>query len=398
MEGFCMAGQMRSALWLATVAACLAAACSARAAENLDIPVVLPLTGGAAFLGQGERDALKIQQDMVNARGGLNGTNVRYVFYDDQSSPQIAVQLANQIAAQKPSVIIGSAIVAMCNAMTPMLAKGPVLYCLSPGIFPPSGSTVFTSFISTHDLAIALVRYYRGRGFVRLGMITSTDASGQDGARAFEEALRLPENKDLQMVAAAKFSPSDVSVSAQVEQIKSSGAQALVVWTSGAPFGTVLKGIAQSGLDIPVGTTDANMTYAQMQQYASFLPKEALFMSSQWPPTKGESKVDPAVKAAKDDMHKAFDAAGAKPDIAAALAWDPGLLVLDAYRKSGVGSTSEQIRASIAGTVGWAGINGIYNFDKRPQRGLDVMDCVVTRWMPDTKTWTIVSDAGGGLM
>ena len=393
-----MSSTMRGALRIAAAVALLFQATSAFAAETLDIPVVLPLTGGAAFLGQGERDALKIQQDVVNKRGGLNGAAVNYVFHDDQSSPQVAVQLANQIAAQKPAAIIGSALVAMCNAMTPLLAKGPVLYCLSPGIFPPEGSTVFTSFISTHDLAIALVRYYRERGFKRLAMITSTDASGQDGARGFEEALRLPENQGVQMVAAAKFNPSDVSVSAQVETVKSSGAQALIVWTSGAPFGTVLKGIAQSGLDVPVGTTDANMTYAQMQQYAAFLPKEALFMSSVWPKGAPDARIDPAVQTAKSEMESAFEAAGAKPDIATALAWDPGLLVLDAYRTLGIKATSEQVRARIAGTKGWAGINGIYDFGKKPQRGLDVTDCVVTRWMPDQKTWVVVSNAGGGTM
>ena len=44
------------------------------------------------------------------------------------------------------------------------------------------------------------VRYYRGRGFTRLAMITSTDASGQDGAHGFEETMKLPENKDMKLV------------------------------------------------------------------------------------------------------------------------------------------------------------------------------------------------------
>ena len=56
---------------------------------------------------------------------------------------------------------------------------------------------MFTAFISTHDLAQALVRYYRGRGFKRLALITSTDASGQDGRLGFEEAMRRPENAEV---------------------------------------------------------------------------------------------------------------------------------------------------------------------------------------------------------
>jgi branched-chain amino acid transport system substrate-binding protein len=377
------------------VALALVVGKAAAADVPFDIPVVLPLTGNAAFLGQGEKTSLEIQEKAINQLGGINGTPIHYVFNDDQSSPQVAVQLAGQIAARHPAAILGSALVAMCNAMVPLLANGPVLYCFSPGIHPPAGASAFTAFVSTHDQAIALVRYYRGRGFTRLAMITSTDASGQDGARGFEEAVRLPENKDMKLVAEAQFSPTDVSVSAQIEQIKSSAPQALIVWTSGSPFGTVLKGIAQGGLDMPVATTDANMTNAQMQQYASFLPVEALFMSTEWPEHPATLKLDSGVDGAQKIMFDAYKASGVVPDIAVAHAWDPGLLLIDAFRQLGPGATPEQVRAYLAGVKGWAGINGVYDFEKTPQRGLDVTDSVVTRWQPDKKSWAIVSKQGG---
>jgi len=377
------------------VALVVAESTSALASVPFAIQVVLPLTGNAAFLGQGEKASLEIQEKAVNQQGGINGTPIHYVFNDDQSSPQVAVQLAGQIAVQHPAAVLGSALVAMCNAMMPLLANGPVLYCFSPGIHPPAGASAFTAFVSTHDQAIALVRYYRGRGFTRLAMITSTDASGQDGARGFEEAVRLPENKDLRLVTEAQFSPTDVSVAAQIEQIKSSDPQALIVWTSGSPFGTVLKGITQGGLDVPVGTTDANMTNAQMQQYASFMPTEALFMSTEWPEHPATLKLDPGVDAAQKLMFDAYKASGVLPDIAVAHAWDPGLLLIDAFRAVGLGATPEQVRAYLAGVKGWAGINGVYDFEKTPQRGLDVTDSVVTRWQPDKKSWAIVSKPGG---
>ena len=368
---------------------------AARAADPVEIPVVLPLTGGAAFLGQGERTALQIAEKVANDAGGINGAPVRFSFHDDQSSPQVAVQLAAQIKAANPPVILGSAIVAMCNAMAPVLQDGPVLYCLSPGIHPAAGSRVFTSFISTHDLARALVRYYRGRGFTRIGLITSTDASGQDGRLGFEEAVKLPENAGMGFTATVQFNPADVSVAAQVQQLKASNPQAVVVWTTGSPFGTVLKGIVQSGLDVPVGTTDANMTYAQMQQYASFLPTEMLYMSSEWQPSAPDAAPDPKVVAAQAPMFAAYAAAKQQPDIAAALAWDAGILAVEALRAAGPGATPEQVRAFIAGTKGWGGINGVYDFTRVPQRGLDENDSVVTRWQPGTKAWAVVSKPGG---
>ena len=376
---------------LSLCAALLASAVHPAAAQAVDVPVVLPLTGGASFLGQGERDALRIVEGVINA----GGPAVHFSFLDDQSSPQTAVQLASQVKAQHPPVVLGSAIVAMCNAMAPMLKGGPVMYCFSPGIHPAAGSSVFTAFISTYDLARALVRYYRGRGLTKLAMITSTDASGQDGREGFKEALKLPENAGLSLVADVQFNPSDVSVSAQVQQMKAGGAQAVIAWTSGAPFGTVLKGIVQGGLSVPVGTTDANMTYAQMAQYASFLPDEALFMSSEWPPHTGAVTLDPRVVAAQKTMFDAYAAAGSKPDISTALAWDAALLTAQALHAAGRNATPDSVRSAIAGTKDWPGINGIYDFAKVPQRGLDETDAVVTRWRPSEGRWTIVSQPGG---
>jgi branched-chain amino acid transport system substrate-binding protein len=394
--GTIMNNQTTRSLAAAAMAAMLALPGHARAdTQPVELPVVLPLTGGVAFLGQGERNALQIAEGVVNANGGIGGAPVHFDFHDDQSSPQVAVQLASQIKAQQPRIVLGSAIVAMCNAMTPVMQEGPVLYCLSPGIHPAADSRVFTAFISTHDLARALVRYYRGRGFTRLAMITSTDASGQDGRLGFEEAMKLPENSGMTIATAVQFNPTDVSVAAQVQQMKASNPQAVIAWTTGSPMGTVLKGIVQSGLEVPVGTTDANMTNAQMQQYASFMPSEMLFMSSEWPPHTAEVTLDPKVIAAQTPMFAAYKTAGVSPDISAALAWDAGMLAVEALRAVGPNGTPEQVRAFLAGVKDWGGINGIYDFAKVPQRGLDENDAVVTRWEADQKTWTIVSKPGG---
>ncbi len=360
-----------------------------------EIPVVLPLSGGAAFLGQSERRSLEIAEKAINAEGGIKGTPVHFAFNDDQSSPAVAVQLANQIKAKQPPIVLGSAIVAMCNAMAPVMADGPVTYCFSPGIHPAPGSRIFSAFISTHDLAPALVRYYRGRGFTKLGLITSTDASGQDGRLAFEDAMKLPENAGVTLAAAVQFNPSDVSVAALIQQMKSAGAEAVIAWTSGAPMGTVLKGLVQGGLDVPVGTTDANMTVAQMQQYQGFMPTEMLFMSTQWPPHGPEIVLDPRVTAAQAPMFAAYAAAGVAPDIALAHAWDPAMLATAALRELGTAATAEQVRAWLSGVKGWGGVNGVYDFVTTPQRGLDETGAVVTRWQPSRKIWTIVSKPGG---
>src|SRR5207253_7478045 len=98
--------------------------------------------------------------------------------------------------------------------------------------------------------------------------------------------------------------------------------QAVIAWTTGAPMGTVLKGLAQGGLNLPTGTTNANMTFEQMAQYADFLPTEMLYMSSPWPPHGPELELPPGVEEALHAMFAAYKASGKKLDMAAPAIWD----------------------------------------------------------------------------
>jgi len=359
-----------------------------------EINTILPLTGGAAFLGQPESQALQILERLVNAKGGIQGRPIHFVIQDDQTSPQLGVQLANQVMAKNVPVILGSTLVAICRAMAPLMKDGPVMYCFSPGIHPDEGSYVFTSSVSTRDLAQAAITFMRGKGWTRLAVLTSTDATGQDAEESILAAVALPQNQGVQVAAREHFNPQDVSVAAQIARVAAAQPQAFIAWSTGAPIGTVFKGIAQSGLSIPVFTTNGNQTYAQMQQYASFLPQELYIPTSTWPAY--ETLPPGRVKQAQKAFFDAFRAAGIKPDLGATIAWDPAQIVIDALRHLGTQATAAQIRDYIVHLRGVAGINGIYDFKTSPQRGLNLRDAIVTRWNPAKQTWDPVTGPGGG--
>lgn len=367
----------------------------AAAAEPYQIQTILSLTGGASFLGKAEQHALQLLEKSANEQGGIQGRPVQFVFHDDQSSPQTAVQLASQIVAAKPAVEIGANLVAMCNAMVPLMRNGPVMYCLSPGIHPAAGSYAFTSSVSTVDLSRALLRFFRMKGWTRIALMTSNDASGQDAEHGLDANLALPENKEIKVVAREHFAPTDVSVSAQIETIKAAKPQAFIAWSTGAPIGTIFKAVTQAGLDVPLGTTDGNMTFAQMTQYAAFLPKQLYIPAAEWATHGIDVKRPAAVAAAQAKFDAVFKAAGAEPDVASALAWDPGSIVIDALKKLGPNATAPQVRDYLAHLKNYAGIDGVYDFERVPQRGLDVQDAVVTRWTPDKHRWLPVSEPAG---
>jgi branched-chain amino acid transport system substrate-binding protein len=364
------------------------------AADPYEINAILPLTGAASFLGKEEAAALQVVEDTVNKSGGIHGRPIHFVIADDQSNPQVAVELTNGVVAKKVPVLLGSSLVAACNAMAPLAKDGPAIYCFSPGIHPTEGSYLFSSSLSTTDLLAASARYFKGRGWHKVAIITSTDATGQDAERNIDGAFGSPENAAVESIVAREhFNITDLSVAAQMAHIKASGAQALIAWSTGTPVATLLRGASEAGVDIPIMTGDGNLTYAQMHAYASFMPKE-LYIAA--PPAVAPDQIaDKKVRDAVASYINAFKPSGVRPDIGQSLAWDPALLVVDALKKLGLNATPAQIREEIDGIKGWAGINGEYDFHALPQRGVGVNSVIMVRWDPAKDTWVGVSKAGG---
>jgi branched-chain amino acid transport system substrate-binding protein len=365
----------------------------AQAADPYPITVILPLTGNASFLGVSAQKTMTVLEQEVNKQGGIDGRPLRFVFKDDESTPQTTVQLTNAEIAAHPAVFMGSALVAMCGASAPLLKNGPVDYCLSPATHPAPGSYMFSCDTSTTDLIAADLRFLHDRGWTRIASISSTDASGQDFETTISQLLKQPENADIQFVARTRFTMGDVSVGAQMEQLRAAAPQAVIVWTTGAPVATTFKGLVQSGLDLPVVT--ANLTTVQLEQYAAFLPKELYISSPLYPPHDGLTQYDPRVEAAQKSFYAALTAAHLPIDIMASHVWDPGMIVVATLRKLGPSATAEQVRESIAGLTDFAGVNGLYDFTKVPQRGLDAGSTVVTRWSPAEGRWVVASKPGG---
>jgi branched-chain amino acid transport system substrate-binding protein len=388
----CRRALAAAAAALVLLVAPFAPARSAAAPAEIPIHVVVSLTGSSAFLGKQVKAALDVGEKFINSRGG---TPFHLIYHDDQSKPEVAVQLLSQLAAAGVPLIIGPNDRAKCLALDPLIAKGPVVYCLSPTMHAESGSYLFMTGVDTYDLDRAMVRYARLRGWKRIGLITSTDASGNDAVRAFDTIMKDGENRGMSLVAQTTFDPTDISVAAQLARIKTAQPDAIFAWSTGGGIGAVFQGLTQSGLTLPVATSFGNMVYSQMDSWSAYLPKELLFPTPPWSGNNTSPGLDPRVKGALRDLHAAFDAAGEKVDAGAATSWDTLLIVAQVLRKLGPDAGAERIRDALQHVKGIAGVNGVYDFTRYPQRGIGEQSAIVARWTPERREWTIVSTSSG---
>jgi branched-chain amino acid transport system substrate-binding protein len=386
---------MRRLIAFMTVLAMAPFVADARAAEQpYVIPTILSMTGTYGFLGEEESRFIAALEQQINAAGGVRGRAVHFDVRDDQSSPQVAVQLATAIAASKVPVFLGPTIAASCDAVAPLVLKnGPTMFCLSPSFHPPAGSYGFASGTSTQDNIAAMVRYFRESGKKKLALLTSLDASGQDGDRWFKAALALPENHGIDVVAMEHFASSDISVSAQMARIKQSGAEALLAWSPGTPFINVVHAYTDAGLTIPIGTSTANMSYKEMKQLAPYNDRNLYFTGFRYFEVK--TLRNGPLKDRVDAFYRATRGAGLKPDSMAGTSWDGALLVVSALQKLGLDTNATAIRDYIEGQKSWVGINGIYNFSDGSQRGLNSSAATIMHWDPKQAVWVPVSRPGG---
>ena len=379
---------------LAAVAALALTPLAARSAgPPIEVPVIVSLTGPAAFLGNTSRKSLEVLEKNVNDTGGISGRPLQFNFLDDGTNPQTTVQLANQIIATKTPIMIGSSLVATCHAIAPLFEKsGPVQYCLSPGCGTPKGGYSFAASYSTPDAFLTAVKYFHDRGLTRIALLEPTDATGQDGEHAFDAAMAL--YKDMTLVDREHFNPTDISVAAQISHVKAANPQVLFAWATGAPIATVLHGAIDAGLDIPIFTSHGNMTFLAMAQLSDLAPKAGLFFAA--PRFIGHDTMSngPA-KAGVDTFIRLVSASGVKPDGGYSQAWDAGIVVVDALRHVGPNATPDQFRDYIEGLHGLAGSSAVLDFRDGSQRGIPASAIIIARWSPQVTNWTAVSEPGG---
>jgi branched-chain amino acid transport system substrate-binding protein len=367
---------------------------SARAAEPYQIDVILSLTGAFAFLGTAEGESLKTLEVLINKEGGIKGQPVHFNLLDDQTQPAVAVQLANGIIAKHPPAMLGPTFLASCLAIAPLMRNGPVDYCFAPTIHPAPGGYVFSGGASSYDQAIETLVFAKAKGWKRLAEVTTNDATGQDIGGQFNQAIKDPRFSGMSFVVTEHYTATDVSVGAQLANVKAANPDAIFGMTVGAATGTLLRGLRDAGLsNVPFMTNLGNVLNEALEQYSSFIPNG--FYSTAPRFYARETAVKGPVRDAEVAFYKAFNAKNIDPDVGNGFPWDPTLVVIDGLRKLGTNTDAKSLLAYIESAHGQAGINGVMDYRGGDQRGEHITSLIIVKWNAAKKRVDAVSHPGG---
>lgn len=337
--------------------------------KTVTVPVLLPLTGAQAAVGAGTKKSLEGLAEQINKRGLLKNGTIQLNFLDNQSSPSVAVTAASPFLGKAQFLINGSVsnTEIPVNALVQPDSKGPVVYNVSPAIYPDPGSFIFAGTAPTDDVASVSAHYAKRQNWTRVAVITSTDPSGQDGRKAALAAVKKVPG--MQVVADEQFGTTDTSVSSQIAHIAAAKPDVIVLWSTGAQIGTVFQGMKTAGLsDVPTIMSYGNINFDLMEKLKDVLPKTLLSQGASYFFT--NLKFPAAQKSQIDLLYASMNAKPGQVDASPSYVDDGLLVYINALNHVGLDATSAQIRDYLESLTNWSGIDGIYSFSKEDHRGI----------------------------
>jgi branched-chain amino acid transport system substrate-binding protein len=222
---------------------------SARAADDVVIGALYPMTGPNAQVGADAKAAMETAADIVNGshdvpmllgKGGglanLGGAHVRLVFADHQGDPQKARAEAERLITQEHVVaLIGSYQSATAATVSQVADRYEVPFMVAESSSPSLNQRGLKWFFRTspHDLMFtqAMFDFFRdiaaktGRKVQSVALFHEDTLFGTDSANAQRQ---MAEAAGIKVAADIRYRASSPSLSAEVQQIKAADADVVM--------------------------------------------------------------------------------------------------------------------------------------------------------------------------
>ena len=214
----------------------------------------LDLTGLRAELAKPMRSGALIRIDQINEAGGINGRQLKAIFYDGESNPVKNVQNVKRlIEVDKAVATMGFSAVDASMASAQIAEDGKILlYSGSPSIVTgrPPKKWMFTVVPDQRVASIPiLLKNLLARGSKKVAYIYIDTAMGNLGIAAFNWSC---EKLGITPAIVEKYQPAAVDVSPQLAHIKASGADGLLVTGNLADTVRVIKTARDLGMEYPI--------------------------------------------------------------------------------------------------------------------------------------------------
>lgn len=373
-------GQVR----LTNAAIALAAALFASSAlADIQVGVVLSLTGPAASLGIPENDTVKLWP------ATMAGEKVVVTVLNDNSDSTLAANNARKLATEnKVDVLVGSSVTPPSLAMVEVAGelKVPLLSLAGGGaiVEPQEGPRKWAfKFAPTEAISTELILdHAKKNGAQTIAIIAFANAYGEGFVKALD---KLAPTKGIKVVATERYAASDQSVVGQVAKMMSSKPDAILIAGSGTPGALPQIELAQRGWKGQVYQTQGIANNDWLRVGGKAVEGTLLTVA---PVLVAEQLADdnPVKKPALEYVTKFEAAYGPNTrSLFGATAWDVFLMLDQVARtalktaKPGTPEFRAAIRDGMENLRNFVATEGVYNMSASDHNGVDLRNQVIVR-------------------
>ena len=337
----------------------------------LKIGVVGPESGGAAQLGQGQRKAVQMAVDEINAKKLAGDWKLEVFFEDDEGNPTKSASATNKLIQQSQvHVLIGAIhssatladMVVTARAGLPQLTAGST----GTSITEQGNKWIFRTAVNDGFQANALMKYAKDvLKIKKVATFTAADDYGQSGAKLLEAAAQ---REGLQLVAKPTYNNGDKDFKPQLLTIKDGGAEGIFMW--GLYQDAALIGKQARQLDMKAQLFGASGMAALKLIELGGDAVQGLILTQTFLPDSPDAKVKEFVTKYKEKYKES-------PIPHAAQAYDTVYILADAVKKAN-GVKADALRDAIAKTSGLTLVTGSPKFnDKGDDIGKNLLVTVI---------------------
>ncbi|MGQ9920737.1 MAG: ABC transporter substrate-binding protein [Desulfobacca sp.] len=339
-------------------------------AADMVIGGLFSITGPQSYLGEPERNTLEMAVAEINAKGGINGKQIKVVIYDDEGDANKArLNASKLIDKDKVIAIIGPSLTPTSMAILDITqpAKVPLISCAAGvNITSPAKDRPYVfKTAQTDQLAVARIYQYLQKHHIKkIAILTVSSSFGVSGK---EQLKAQAPQAGLEIVAQEVFGEKDNDMTPQLTKIRTTPAQAVICWGTGPAPAIVAKNMKQLGMTIPLiqshgAASKKFIEYAGDAAEGIILPAGKIAVYKDLPDS------DPQKAVIKNYVEKYQAQFKAPVSGFGGYAYDAFNLLVQAVSKAGTDGT--KIAQELQNIKNFPGVSGVFNMSPEDHNGL----------------------------
>jgi branched-chain amino acid transport system substrate-binding protein len=355
------------------LAAILSALGLGPAHAQIKIGAVLSVTGPASFLGDPEKKTLEMYVADLNAKGGVNGQQIRVIIYDDGGDPNQARTFGIRlIEDDKVDALLAGSTTATTmpiitlaeEAQIPLINFGGAVQAVSP-VKKWNFKTPHTDLMACEKIFDDLKK----RNLGKIAMISGTDAFGKSMR---DQCTTVTGKYGIEVLHEETYGPRDSDMTPQLTNIKSKpGVQAVINPGFGQGPAIVTRNYKQLGIGVPLYQSHGvgSKQFIELATPAAAegvrLPAAALLVADKLPDNDPQKKV-------VTDYKKTYESKTGQPVSTFGGHMYDGLMILVEAMQRAKSTDKAKVRDEIEKTKGFMGTGGVVNMSPTDHMGLDL--------------------------